>query len=369
MSFEKVVIDDNILMLDRVSTAGSKILYNFTPPFNAAVIDRLIGAGTTDIVQSRPNEFGISLTDGFGCVNAVAEGAADIGLGCDINGSLRKEASNKGIFFIKPTYGTVSRFGLVSTAPSMEQIGIACKDIAAGFTALSMIAGPDDRDGALAEALDHCFSAPEEGLSGLKIAVPADDSGGLKGISEKLAALGARVEPVESGEADFDSVPAVAYAISAAETSNSISRFDGIKFGYRTGDYSHLEDIYLKSRTECFTFETKLFTLMGMLVLTKEHYDRYFNAALRRRRRIKNEAEKILSAYDAIMTTAGSGQAEDGFNGFRESYENLKYLALPNLTGMPAAAFPGGVQFIAKQFGESTLLRIGKCLGRGGDAK
>ena len=350
MDSYKIAVDDNILLKDSVSTAGSKILYNFVPPFNSDVADKLAAAGINDIIRTKPNEFGVSLTGGFGCVDSVAEGGADIGIGCDINGSIRGEASKKGVCFIKPTYGTVSRFGLVSTAASMEQIGVACRDIETGFKALSLIAGLGPPP-----AADH--------LKDMKIGFPTECKELMAGTARRLSGLGAKVGAFDPPHIEQAAV--AAYIISAAETSNSISRFDGIKFGYRTENYSNLEDIYVKSRTECFTFETKLFTLIGMLVLTKEKYGDYFDKSQKVRRLIKDGYDLVFNDYDAIMTPveyteAGSG---DEYREFCSSYKNLGYLALPNLTGRPALAIPG-VQFIVNPFGEDTLYRLGAaCYG------
>jgi len=361
MIINKVAIDDNILIKDKISTAGSKILYNFVPPFNSAVFDKLKEAGAQDIKQTKPNEFGISLTDGFGVVESVSKGGAEVGIGCDINGSIRKEASKNGIYFIKPTYGTVSRFGLVSTSPAFEQIGVACKDVETGFETLAAIAGYDGRDGAIANVEKYSYSVREEDLKGLKIGVLSSGEKNIDRIVDTIKALGAEVETVDFPLIDY--VPAVAYIISAAETSNSISRFDGIKFGYRPEEYSSFDDIYIKSRTECFTFETKLVTLIGLLMLTKEKYG-YFDKALKVRRLIKEAADLFFERYDAMITPVTP--SNDNYDDFFSSYDNLKYISLPNLTGSPALAIPGGFQFIAKTAGENTLLRIGKCLcGKG----
>ena len=360
MDIGRIAIDDNIFMGNGISTAGSKILYNFEPPFNSAAADRLAAAGAGELLRTTPNEFGVSLTGSFGCIDYVADGSADIGIGCDINGMIRREAACNGVFFIKPTYGVVSRFGLVSTAASMEQIGVACKDIGAGFQALSLIAGYDERDGVIVKTEKYSYSANESDLKGVKIGVPSACAHLMETEINRLKALGA-----ETGVFDFpylEYAAAAAYIISAAETSNSIARFDGIKFGYRTENYSNPEDIYVNSRTECFVFETKLFTLIGMLALTKEKYDSYFDKSLKIRRMIKDELDRAFKEYDAVMTPAGSISSDDDeYKKFCDSYEDLRYLSLPNLSGCPALAVPGGTQFISKHFNENALFRLGKC--------
>lgn len=366
MTINKAAIDDNILMQDQVSTAGSKMLYNFVPPFNAAVIDKLKEAGIKELIQTKPNEFGISLTRSFGCIESVATGEADIGIGCDINGIIRKEASKNGICFIKPTYGTVSRFGLVSTSPSMEQIGIACKDVSLGFEALSLIAGFDERDGTLADTKQYHFSALDGDLKELKIGVPkcCEAFAEVQEATKRLQTLGAEVSAFDFPLLEY--AAGAAYVIAAAETSNSISRFDGLKFGYRTEKYSNLDDIYINSRTECFTFETKFLALMGMLVLSKEKFEVYFDKSLKIRRLIKEATDLALEEYDAILLPTEYAKADSPeTDDFFAAYKNLKYLSLPNLATAPAISLPGGVQFMAKRFDENMLLKIGKCFKGG----
>lgn len=361
MSISRVAVDDSILMKGMISTAGSKILGNFTPPFNSAVIDKLAAAGIAEIVQTRPNEFGASLTAGYGCVDAVAKGEADVGLGCDFNGSIRREASAAGIAFIKPTYGTVSRFGLVSAAPSMECIGVACRDVDKGFYALSLIAGADCRDGTMASADSYSFSSGEKSIEDVKVGVIGGSEEAAWDAADRLRALGTEAEAFDFPLLDY--APAAAYIISAAEASNSISRFDGIKYGLRAEGHSNLESLYVKSRSEGFTFETKLFTLAGMLVLTKEKYESHFEKALKMRRLVRDAVFEAFDRYDIVMMPAGrsASGAEDGFADFCDAYASLKYLALPNLAGVPALSLPGGIQLMAGSFGERLLQEAGRC--------
>lgn len=357
----RAAIDDNILIKDRASTAGSDILSGFVPPFNSNLTSNLAEAGDFDVIQTLPPEFGMSLTGRFGCVAAVASGEADVGFGCDVMGAVRRDASKSGVYFIKPTYGTVSRYGLVSTSPSMEQIGVAFKDFEKGSKALEAAAGPDLRDGAMDNTKKRAFSASNVNLDGMKICVlPSEDD--TKNFASALEGLGASVEAVDFPLLEY--VPAVAYIITAAEASNSISRFDGIKYGYRPDEYKSYEDIYVKSRTGCFTFETKLMTLAGMLVLTKEKKDEFYYKSLKVRRLIKNEIYGILERFDAILTQTATEGEGDFFN----AYKDLKYLALANLTGLPALAVPGGRQFMAAAGREDMLLGMGKRLQERGAA-
>jgi len=359
-----VVIDDNILMKDQISTAGSKILNNFVPPFNAAVIDKIQNAGM-NILQSIPNEFGVSLTGSFGSVAAVSDGSAEIGLSSDVSGIIRNRSAENGVCFIRPTYGTVSRFGLVSTAPSLEQIGVVCKKIDDGFDALSKIAGFDERDGAIAANQSYVYDSEAADVRGLRVAVFENCASEMNSACEALKKAGATVEAV-----DFpllDAVSKVTYVIMSAETSNSISRYDGIKFGYRSESFTNLEDLYVNTRSECFTEETKILTLLGMYVLSKEQFDDVFDKSLKIRRLIKEKVNEIFTKFDCIAMPASiaSGGQTDTYNAFYEAYQALQFSALPNLAGTPAISLPypnggsGGIQFTAKAFDENTLLRIG----------
>lgn len=383
MKINKIAIDDNILIKNEVSTAGSTSLKNFKPPFGATVVDRLLENGISDVIQTKPNEFGIDLMQPFGCLNAVSAGEVEVGIGADIIGTIRGQASKSNLCFIKPTYGTVSRFGLVSMVPSMEQIGVACKDISLGFETLSKIAGFDEKDGTLVNRTKYEFTPSNinaqgagngEDLSGIKIGIPAcgADFDEVKNMAAQLKEQSAIVETF-----DFpllDHVPRVTYVIAAAEMSNSISRFDGIKFGYRTENFSNLEDIYINSRTESFTFETKFLTLIGMFVLSKEKYDEYFNQSQKIRRLIKEASNGIFSKYDAILTSTShmsanvvsdksiNSNVNDGvmLENFINAYNDLKYLSLPNLIAAPVVSLSNGVQFIAKEFDENLLYKICK---------
>ena len=372
MKIKKVAIDDNILIKDKISTAGSKSLGNFSPPFGATVVQKLQENGVSDIIQTKPNEFGMDLMQPFGSVSAVAKGDVEIGIGADLIGTIRGQASKNNVCFIKPTYGTVSRFGLVSMVPSMEQIGIVCKDISLGFEALEAISGFDEKDGTLVSSDKYDFkylnaddsdSAKEKTLFGIKIGIPACcvNSEKVSAMAEQLKSLG-----VEVSTFDFpliEHVAGVTYVIAAAEMSNSISRFDGIKFGYRTENFSNLEDIYVNSRTESFTFETKFLTLIGIHVLSKEKYDEYFNKSQKIRRLIKDASKDVFEKYDAILTPAGisadagNAWADGTLESFKNAYGDLKYLSLPNLISAPAVSL-GGVQLIAKEFNESALYKI-----------
>ena len=390
MKIKKVAIDDNILIKNQISTAGSKSLSNFSPPFGATVVDKLLQSGISDIIQTQPNEFGIDLMQSFGSIDAVSSGNVEIGIGADIIGTIRGQASKNNIFFIKPTYGTVSRFGLVSMVPSMEQIGVSCKDISLGFEALSIISGFDEKDGTLVNSDKYDFAylntdaagsvdagisdvVNTDNLTGIRIGIPAcaTEFGEVKSMASELAKLGATVESFDFSL--LEHVPGVTYVIAAAEMSNSISRFDGIKFGHRTENFSNLEDIYVNSRTESFTFETKFLTLIGMHVLSKEKYDEYFSKSQKIRRLIKEVSNEIFSKYDAILTPTShvgintasdasantkGNDADGSLESFKNAYKDLKYLALPNLISAPAVSLNSGVQFIAKEFNESMLYKI-----------
>ena len=387
-----IVVDDNILMEGQISTAGAKVLMNFVPPFNAAVIDKLKNTGTpgagqqapldvgaeqgadagqdaplnVTLKQSMPSEFGANLASSFGCVFAVADGEAHAGLGCDVNGAIRSRAVEKGLCFLRPTYGTVSRFGLVSTAPSMEQIGVVCGQAAECFDILARIAGFDERDGALAEHRHYAYTTQAEDIRGLRFALPDIWASELDAVTRWLQASGASVDTVSLPILDL--VPPVAYSILCAETSNNLARFDGIKFGCRTENSANLEELYVHTRSECFTLDTKILTLAGMYVLTKDQYGPIFNQSLKIRRDVKEKMDALLAVADFVLLPAGRKLPSVGFEEFQAAYQGLRYAALPNMIGAPSLALPvalggagiTGVQCIGKPFDENTLLRIGK---------
>lgn len=273
------------------ATAGSKMLADFISPIDATVAERLESAGIDITGRARMDEFGLrgllsgsecqslnaqdgALTgavDVFEAMGSLTGGKPDLIFCNDFNGSLSHAAAAQGVYYIHPTYGTVSRYGLIPAVSSMDQIGVACRTPENGFRALRIIAGYDPKDGAM---------IPEK-VTGKN--VPANlicETGFESGYSGLYAQ--------------------VTQILSCAELSNNISRYDGIKYGYRAKEYNSLQELYTKSRTEAFGPELKLAAILGTMVLSQENYKRYYDKAMRMRRVIKESLD--FDNYDVIVT-------------------------------------------------------------------
>ncbi len=284
-------LDDSILQAGKPASAGSKMLENFIAPFDAEVVSRL--AESAEPVKL--GEFGLeppgTLPDGTLLCN-------------DVFGHVRVQAAKQGLCYIRPTYSTVSRYGLIPTACSMDQIGIVCKTPSEGFSLLAKIAGHDEKDGAMFPEKSYSYVKPDK-------------------------------KPVLSEEAPpyADLCEPVLRILAYAEISGNISRYDGVKFGYRTKDYKNLEELYTKTRTEALGIETKLAAVMGCLVLSQDHYTALYEKAMKIRRLIRESLRFDL--YDVLVLPP-------------ESH-------LPVLAGLPSLTF-GNVQLAANVKNEGMLL-------------
>ncbi len=374
----KIAVDDTILIKGTPATAGSKMLEKFTPLFSAEAVERLEKAGYAIAGKTNVGEFGLDLlgeTSYFGACeeNGVLVGAAaslvkkgevTAALCVDLNGAPRRAAALAGVDFIKPTYGTVSRYGVIACACSGEQIGVTAPDAKAVKEILSVIAGHDSKDGT---------SLPEEkydyesvAVSGMKIALVkelydlASDEvkAKLDKYASSLKALGAVVEEISL---DITKQAQTAWQIlMSAETTNNLSRFDGVKYGHRAAEYKNIDELYTKSRTEGFGFLTKATIIYGSDVLAKGKYDACYDKSLRIRRVVTDKVKAVLASYDAIITPACS-QAEykayDILDSFEKVLEESVFTAIPSITGMPAMATKG-VQLIADSYKDNVLLSI-----------
>ena len=280
----KIAVEENIMIKNEICVAD-----NFKSPYSATVIDKIINAGMT---ISDKNE-------------------AEVILGIDVD-------INSNLIYIKPTYGTVSRFGVVANVSSVDQIGVYAKNIDDGFKVLSVIAGHDKNDGTTYPTEKYEYNAG--------IFNPAD----LKIIESPDFKLKEYLKPVYM-------------IISAAEFSGNTARFDGLKFGYRTENFRDLNDMVINSRSESFTTETKLKILLGTYVLSEKQFEEYYLKATKIRRLIKQEFDRIFTQADAVIMPASCEKA----------------IALANLTGCPAVIINGKI-IIAKEFGENKLFAVGK---------
>ncbi|MEE1321908.1 MAG: amidase family protein [Acutalibacteraceae bacterium] len=372
-----IAVDDTILVKDIPATAGSKMLEGFKPLFSAEVVEKLLKEGYTLSGKTNVGEFGLDLmgeTSYFADGETTLKGAAaelvkdkkiKAALSVDLNGAPRRAAAVSGVDFIKPTYGTVSRYGIIACACSGEQIGVTAGNAQDVKEILSVIAGHDSKDGTSLPAEKYEYNLNED-VASMKICIiselydKASDEvkAKLDEFAKKLTAKGAKVEKV-SLDVVFAAQTAWQILI-AAETCNNLSRFDGVKYGYRTPEYKNIDELYVKSRSEAFSFLTKATIIYGSDVLSKGKYESCYDKSLRIRRVVLNKVKELLSSYDAILTPACS-KAEfsvyDTKDAFNKVFEESLFTAVPSITGLPAMV-SGGVQLIADSFKESTLLSI-----------
>ena len=377
----KIADDDTILVKGTPATAGSKMLENFKPLFSAEAVERLEKAGYEISGKTNVGEFGLDLlgeTSYFGAAeengnlvgaaaSLVASGKVKAALSVDLNGAPRRAAAVSGVDFLKPTYGTVSRYGIIACACSGEQIGVTAADAEGVKEILTVIAGHDSKDGTSLPAEKYEYSTSED-VSAMKIAVAkelydaaSDDvKAKIDAYAESLKKLGATVETVS---VDFAAQAKTAWQIlMSAETTNNLSRFDGVKYGYRTADYKNIDELYVKSRSEAMGFLTKATIIYGSDVLAKAKYEKCYDKSLRIRRIVCDKAREILSKYDAILAPAcskASYKSYDALEAFGKVFEESLFTAIPSITGMPAMV-TGGVQLIADSYKESVLLSIAK---------
>lgn len=375
----KIAVDDTILVKDVLATAGSHILDGFKPLFSAEVVERLEKAGYPISGKTNVGEFGLDLlgeTSYYGAVtengklvgagaSLVAEGAVDAALSVDLNGAPRRAAAVSGVDFMKPTYSTVSRYGVIAAACSGEQIGVTAKSADKVAEILGVIAGHDSKDGTSDKAEKYDYSVNED-IKGKKVCIikeffdkATDDvKKQVEDYARSLEALGVTVDTV--------SLPIASQAQTAwqillsAETCNNVSRFDGVKYGYRTASFKNIDDIYMKTRTEGMGFLAKATILYGSDVLSKGRYEICYDKAMRVRRVVTESVKEILASCDAILApvcSAASYAPYDVNEAFTKVFEESIFTAIPNLTGMPAMVTKG-VQLIADVFKENTLLSI-----------
>ncbi len=372
-----IAVDDNILVKDFPATAGSRMLENFKPLFSAEAVTRLENKGYTISGKTNIGEFSLDIlgeTSYFAkeenvlkgaAAELVREGAVKAALLVDLNGAPRRAAAVSGVDFIKPTYGTVSRYGIIAAACSGEQIGVTAKNAEVVKEILTVIAGNDQKDGTSLPDKAYEYSLDED-VSKMKLCVieelynSATDNAKAKidAYAKALKELGATVETVS-----FSLVDAAKTAwqiLLSAETCNNLSRFDGVKYGYRAADYKNIDELYVKSRTEGFGFLTKAIIIYGSDVLAKDKYDSCYDKSLRVRASILSELKKLFGKYNAILIPAASDtefKAYDKSKAFQKVYEESAYTALASITGLPAMV-SGSVQLIGDSFKESTLLSI-----------
>ncbi|MBE6800536.1 MAG: hypothetical protein E7529_04960 [Ruminococcaceae bacterium] len=381
-----IAVDDTILVKDALATAGSHILDGFKPLFSAEAVVRLEEKGYAVSGKAHTGEFGLDLVGEFsyyapqeekleGAAAAlVKNGDVKAALGVDMNGSTRRAAALAGIDFLKPTYGTVSRYGVISCAASGEQVGVFAPNAEGVKEIISVIAGHDDKDGTSLPQKEYDYST-DIAVAGKKVCIvkellhKADDEtkANVMKYADALKANGAQVEEISW---DFFDLANTAWQIlMCAETCNNVSRYDGVKYGHRTEQYRNIDELYVKTRTEGFNFLTKAVILYGSDVLSKNRYKDCYDKSLRVRRVVADATKELLGKYDAILAPVCSKTeytAYDIKDAFTKVFEESVFTALPNLIGTPALV-SGGVQLMGKHFSESVLLSLANSVERKGE--
>ncbi len=375
-----IAVDDTILIKGTPTTAGSKMLEGFIPLFTAKAVERLEDSGYIVSGKTNVGEFGLDLlgeTSYFGpntedghLVGAAAElvrsGEVKAALSVDLNGAPRRAAAVSGVTFVKPTYGTVSRYGVIAAACSGEQIGVTARDADTAAEVLSVISGHDDKDGTSLPEEKYDYDLTKS-VGGMRVAVirelyDATDKAAVDAFTEALKAAGAEVEFIS-----LDIVKAAQTAwtiLMSAEVTNNLSRFDGVKYGHRTEEYKNIDELYVKSRTEGFGFLTKATVIYGSDVLAKGKYEACYDKSLRTRRVVVDKMTEVLESFDALLAPVMSTKTVkpyDTAEAFTKVYDESLYTALASITGMPSVV-TRGVALIGDYFSESTLLSIAKKL-------
>jgi len=392
-----VAVKDNICTKGLRTTCASKILYNYVPPYDATVMELLHDAQMVLLGKTNMDEFAMGSScenSGFyptcnpwdtdrvpggssgGSAAAVAAGEAVLALGSDTGGSIRLPAAYCGVVGMKPTYGAVSRYGLVAYASSLDQIGPFARDVTDCALMLNVICGHDPRDSTSVpyDKPDYRTFLTGE-IKGMKIGVPREYMGegidsAVREIINKAVRvftdLGAEVEETSLPHSDY-ALPAY-YLIAPAEASSNLARYDGVRYGYRADKSEDVVDMFKKTRSEGFGPEVKRRIMLGTYALSAGYYDAYYNKALKVRTLIKRDFDRALEKYDLLLAPTAPGTAfkrgEKVDDPLQMYMVDICTLAV-NLAGIPAISVPAGnvsglpvgMQLMGKPFGEGEILR------------
>lgn len=395
-----VAIKDNMCTKGLLTTCSSKILENYIPTYTASAVQNLTDAGCVIIGKTNMDEFAMGSTtetsyygvtrnphnpdhvpggSSGGSAAAVALNECFFALGSDTGGSIRQPSAFCGITGMKPTYGTVSRYGLIAYGSSLDQIGPMTKNVTDCAAVLETIASYDKKDSTSMKREEYDFtSALVRDVKGLRIGLPKDYFGdGLDSevkaaifkAAETFKRMGAIVEEFDLGLVQY-AIPAY-YIIASAEASSNLERFDGVKYGYRTKEYDGLHSMYKKTRSEGFGSEVKRRIMLGSFVLSSGYYDAYYLKALKTKALIKQEFDKAFEKYDIILAPAAPTTAPLLGSSLQDPikmYLSDIYTISANLAGIPGLSIPCGkdnkglpigMQLLGGCFQEKTLLRAG----------
>lgn len=397
-----IAVKDNICTKGMKTTCASKILYNYVPTFDAEAVRRMQDAGMILLGKTNMDEFAMGSTtetsafaatrnpwntahvpggSSGGSAAAVASGECFCALGSDTGGSIRQPAGFCGVVGMKPTYGTVSRYGLIAYASSLDQIGPIGRNVTDCALLLDIISGRDSRDATSVERETGFAQGLSGDVRGMRIGIPG--SWFARGLDEevKTAVLraarlleqqGAVVEECDLGLTDY-AIPAY-YTIASAEASSNLERFDGVKYGLRAEEYEDLHDMYKKTRSEGFGSEVKRRIMLGSFVLSSGYYDAYYLKALRVKALIRKEFDRIFAEYDCILGPVAPSTAPElnkSLSDPLKMYLGDIYTISANLAGLPGISLPCGVdgrnlpigvQLLGDCFQEKKLIRAAYAL-------
>lgn len=393
-----IAIKDNICTKGIKTTCASRMLENFVPMYSAEIVERLEKDGAIVIGKTNMDEFAFGSTNetsyygvvknpmnkehvpggsSGGSAAAVAAREAYIALGSDTGGSIRQPAAYCGLVGLKPTYGRVSRYGLVAFASSLDQIGPITKDVSDCAAIMEIISGHDSKDSTSSKNEDtEYMSALVDDVKGMKVGIPrdylnseltSDIKNAIFEAAKELENKGAIIEEFDLGLVEY-AVP-VYQTISSAEASSNLERYDGVKYGYRTKDYTGLHNMYKKTRSEGLGKEAKRRIMLGAFVLSEGYYEDYYLQALKVKGLIKKAFDTAFGSYDVILAPVAPTTAPK----LGESTDPLKmylsdiYTVSVNLAGIPAMSIPFGadekglpigIQLIANSFEEKKLIQV-----------
>ena len=398
-----MALKDNMATRGVVTTCASRMLKGYVPPYSATVAERLESAGCVLLGKVNMDEFAMGSTtensafrvtrnprdpsrvpggSSGGSAAAVAANEAVFALGSDTGGSIRQPASFCGVVGLKPTYGAVSRYGLIAFASSLDQIGPLTKTVRDCALVMNCIAGRDERDATSSpRGGGDYLEGIEAGVRGLRVALPRelmstgvdeDVLAAVKGAALRLEALGAHVEEVSMPA--LEHALAAYYVLSSAEASSNLARFDGVNYGVRAEQYDDLYDLYARSRSEGFGPEVKRRIMLGAFALSEHYADAYYGKALRVRTLVARDYARVFEGADVILSPVAPTVA--GKLGARDMDPVKAYLGdvctVPaSIAGLPAisvncgqgeSGMPVGAQITAPAFGERTLLRVAYAL-------
>ncbi|MDE5864917.1 MAG: Asp-tRNA(Asn)/Glu-tRNA(Gln) amidotransferase subunit GatA [Lachnospiraceae bacterium] len=393
-----VAIKDNMCIDGMLTTCSSKILSNFVPTFTATAVEKLQAAGAVIVGKANMDEFAMGSTtetsyygetknpwnlervpggSSGGSAAAVAAEEVPYALGSDTGGSIRQPAGFCGVTGIKPTYGRVSRYGLIAYGSSLDQIGPLAKDVTDCATVLEIICGRDEKDStSVKEAGDDFTNALVDDVKGMKIGIPKDYFGegldaevkeAVMAAAKALEGKGAVIEEFDLSLVEY-AIPAY-YIIASAEASSNLERFDGVKYGYRTEEFSDLHNMYKKTRSEGFGAEVKRRIMLGSFVLSSGYFDAYYMKALRTKALIKQAFDKAFEKYDVILGPVAPTTAlklGESLSDPIKMYLGDIYTVSVNLAGLPGISLPCGydsnglpigLQLLGKHFDEKSIIR------------